>query len=143
MVIMSTNLPIVSLGQYALEKIVLSPFPFPSMLLNPKNKFESNMTPLMIASLSLYIALIAAFPIQAVRDVKLNSQQSSATSDQILTRWSRQDIFTLVSVGVAIIGIFIGVLVTSPATARSRYAVEGYDDKMKLDDGFKNDTKTM
>jgi hypothetical protein len=121
MVIVSTNLPIVSPGQYALKKIVLSPFPFLSMLLNPKNKFEFNMTPLMIASLSLYIALIAAFPIQAVSDVKLNSQQSSATSDQILTRWLRQDIFTLVSVGVAIIDIFIGVLVASPAVHKWLY----------------------
>jgi hypothetical protein len=121
MAIMSTNLPIVSPGQYALEKIVLSPFPFPSMLLNPKNKFGFNMTPLIIAGLSLHVALIAAFPIQAVRDVKLNSQQSSATSDQIPTRLSRQDIFTLVSVCVAIISIFIGVLVASPAVRKWLY----------------------
>jgi cell division protein FtsX len=79
------------------------------------------MTPLIIASLSLHIALIAAFPIQAVRDVKLNSQQSSVPHDQIATRWSRQDIFTPVSVCVAIIGIFIGVLVASPAVRKWLY----------------------
>jgi hypothetical protein len=91
------------------------------MLLSLKNKFGFNMTPFIMASLSLYIALIAAFPIQAVRDVKWNSQQSSPTSDQIPTRWSRQDIFTLGSVCVAIVSIFIGVLVASPVVRKWLY----------------------
>jgi hypothetical protein len=79
------------------------------------------MTPLVITSISLHIALVVAFPTQAVRDAELISQQSSATSDRVPTGWSRQDIFTLVSVCVAIIGIFIGVLVASPAVRSFLY----------------------
>jgi hypothetical protein len=89
--------------------------------LTQSNKFGFKMTPLITASLSLHIALIAAFPTQAVRDADFNSQQSSTTSDTISTRWSRQDIFTLVSVCVAVIGIFIGVLVASPAVRKWLY----------------------
>ncbi|KAF7676019.1 hypothetical protein GT037_005524 [Alternaria burnsii] len=79
------------------------------------------MTPLVIASLLLQVALIVAFPTQAARGADLISQQSSATSDRVPTGWSRQDIFTLVSVCVAVIGIFVGVLVASPAVRNFLY----------------------
>ncbi|KAF7676020.1 hypothetical protein GT037_005525 [Alternaria burnsii] len=59
------------------------------------------------------------------------------TPNQTRNKWSRQDIFTLVSVCVAIVGIFIGVIVASPEIARCEYDAEGYgskNSKTKLED---------
>ena len=94
-------------------KHAVSSFSCLTFFLTQNIDFKLNMTPLIIASLSLHIALIVAFPTQAVRDAELISQQSSVTSDRVPTGWSRQDIFILISVCVALIGIFVGVLVAS------------------------------
>jgi hypothetical protein len=60
------------------------------------------MTLIITAGLSLPVALIAASPIQAVRDVGFISQQSPATHDQVPAR-------------------FIGVLVASPVVRKWLY----------------------
>lgn len=73
-----------------------------------------NMMPPIATVLSLQTASSESSSILAVRRVESINQQSSAASDQVHTRWSRQDIFTLVSVCVGVIGIFIAVLVASP-----------------------------
>lgn len=59
---------------------------------------------------------IEAFPIPLVRDAHLTHHQGPTTSNQAQTGWSRQDIFTLVSVCVAVAGILIGLLLASPRT---------------------------
>jgi hypothetical protein len=97
------------------------PFTYPAFLSTRTAESSSRMTLIITAGLSLPVALIAASPIQAVRDVGFISQQSPATHDQVPARWSRQDIFTLVSVCVAVIGIFIGVLVASPVVRKWLY----------------------
>ncbi|OAG24953.1 hypothetical protein CC77DRAFT_1004638 [Alternaria alternata] len=107
------------------------------------------MTPLITAILFLPITLLDASPILTIRDMASLNHKASVASDQLSTRWSRQDIFTLVSVCVAVVGIFIGALVASPTVRQwlyrpfRQYDVEEYDGKTKQDDGFKNDTKTM
>jgi hypothetical protein len=91
------------------------------------------MLSLVNTILFLRIALIAASPTlaptsllsdrtgEAVRDMNLLNQKSHDTPNRDLTGWSRQDIFTLVSVCVAVIGIFISVLVASPAVRKWLY----------------------
>lgn len=79
------------------------------------------MTPLITAILLLPIALLDASPTLAIRDMTSLNHKASVTSDQVSTSWSRQDIFTLVSVCVAVVGIFIGVLVASPAVREWLY----------------------
>lgn len=79
------------------------------------------MTPLITAILLLPIALLDASPTLAIRGMASLKYEASVTSDQVSTRWSRQDIFTLVSVCVAVVGIFIGVLVASPAVREWLY----------------------
>ena len=80
-----------------------------------------NMTPLITAILFLPFALLDASPTVAIHDIASLNYKTSVTSNQVHTTWSRQDIFTLVSVCVAIIGIFIGVLVASPAVREWLY----------------------
>jgi beta-lactamase regulating signal transducer with metallopeptidase domain len=71
------------------------------------------MTPFITVVVSLLIALIEASPTPTVCNVEPTSQRTSAIPEQVHTRWSRQDIFTLVSVFVSVIGVFISVLVAS------------------------------
>ena len=79
------------------------------------------MTPFTTVIIYLLIALIEASPTPDVRIFDPISQQASAVPEQVHTRWSRQDIFTLISVFVAVIGVFIGVLVASPAVREWLY----------------------
>ena len=66
------------------------------------------------AIVGLLPTLIEAFPTPSTRDVDLTHHQDPTTPDQAQTGWSRQDIFTLVSVCVAVAGILIGLLLASP-----------------------------
>jgi len=60
------------------------------------------------------IAITKASLIPNARHEDIVNQQFPATSARAQAGWSRQDIFTLVSVCVAVVGIFIAVLVASP-----------------------------
>jgi len=73
------------------------------------------MEPHILANIIFFqIAFTKAALVPSVRDVDTVNQQHPTTSARAQTRWSRQDIFTLVSVCVAVVGIFIAVLVASP-----------------------------
>jgi len=72
------------------------------------------MYTLLIAGVGLLPTLIKAFPIPPTRNVGPNHHQRPTGRDQTRAGWSRQDIFTLVSVCVAVAGILIGLLLASP-----------------------------
>ena len=70
---------------------------------------------LLIATITCFFVRLAnSSPIPPIRDGILHSSQSPPASEKTQTVWSRQDIFALASVCVAIAGIFIGLLVASP-----------------------------
>lgn len=84
------------------------------MRLNRHEFYVSNIMPLVIAILLLSVASTKASPILPVHNEQLGYDHVSTDSNQQQLGWSRQDIFTLVSVCVAIAGIFIGALGASP-----------------------------
>ena len=70
---------------------------------------------LLIATITCFFVRLAnSSPIPPIRDGILHSSQSPTASEKTQTVWSRQDIFALASVCVAIAGIFIGLLIASP-----------------------------
>lgn len=84
------------------------------MRLNTYELYVSNIMSLVIAILLLSVASIEASPILPVHNEQLGYDHVPTDSNQQQLGWSRQDIFTLVSVCVAIVGIFIGALGASP-----------------------------
>jgi hypothetical protein len=76
--------------------------------------YYPEMSPLYIALLFFYVASIKAAPTLPVREGTSESNYVPPTSNQTQTGWSRQDIFTLASVGVAMVGILIGAFLASP-----------------------------
>ncbi|OAG24980.1 hypothetical protein CC77DRAFT_296360 [Alternaria alternata] len=84
------------------------------MRLNTHELYVPNIMSLVIAILLLSVASIEASPILPVHNEQLGYDRVPTDSNQQQLGWSRQDIFTLVSVCVAIVGIFIGALGASP-----------------------------
>ncbi|RII08779.1 hypothetical protein CUC08_Gglean007175 [Alternaria sp. MG1] len=84
------------------------------MRLERHELYISNIISLVIAVLLLGVAYTEASPILPVHNEQLGCDHIPTDSNQQQLRWSRQDIFTLVSVCVAIVGIFIGALGASP-----------------------------
>jgi hypothetical protein len=76
--------------------------------------YVANTMSLIIALLLLSVASTEGSPILPVHNEQLRYDHVSTDSNQQQLGWSRQDIFTLVSVCVAIAGIFIGALGASP-----------------------------
>jgi hypothetical protein len=79
------------------------------------------MTCLGVEILLLCFTLIEASPVPPLRNGDTLQDSLPQTPNQAQNKWSRQDIFTLVSVCVAIAGIFIGVLVALPRLRKSLY----------------------
>jgi hypothetical protein len=82
--------------------------------LNTHKLYVLNIMSLVIAILLLSAASIEASPILPVHYEQLEYDHVSTDSNQGQLGWSRQDVFTLVSVCVAIAGILIGALLASP-----------------------------
>ncbi|KAH6870800.1 hypothetical protein BKA58DRAFT_385841 [Alternaria rosae] len=72
------------------------------------------MLPFAAVMILSHIVFVGCSPIPPIRQADSPSSQSFSTSDRPQTTWSRQDIFTLVSVCVAVVGIVIGLLIASP-----------------------------
>jgi len=72
------------------------------------------MCSVLAAVVGLLPTLMRAFPIPPNRTLVATFHQRSTIPDEAQTGWSRQDIFTLVSVCVAVAGILIGLLLASP-----------------------------
>ena len=71
------------------------------------------MCSLLVAVVGLFPTLAEASPVGSTRTVVPSYHQRPTSPDQAQTGWSRQDIFTLVSVCVAVAGILIGLLIAS------------------------------
>ena len=82
--------------------------------LNTHELYVSNIMSLVIAILLLSVASIEASPILPVHNEGLGHEHVPTDLNEQQLGWSRQDIFTLVSVCVAIAGIFVGALGASP-----------------------------
>jgi hypothetical protein len=79
---------------------------------------RSNMTRLSVALPFLCFILIKASPIPPIRNQGATHDQQPATLSQSQTSWSRQDVFTLISVFLAVAAILTAVLVTAPKLRR-------------------------
>jgi hypothetical protein len=84
------------------------------MRLNSHELYVPNIMSLVVALLLLSVASTKASPILRVHNEQLGYDHIPTDSIEQQLGWSRQDIFTLVSVCVAIAGIFIGALSASP-----------------------------
>ncbi|OAG24954.1 hypothetical protein CC77DRAFT_291031 [Alternaria alternata] len=73
-----------------------------------------HMCLLVATATCFFVRLVNSSPIPPIREGVLQSSQSPTASDKTQTVWSRQDIFALASICVAIAGIFIGLLIASP-----------------------------
>jgi hypothetical protein len=72
------------------------------------------MTHLGAAMFFLCFHLNKATPIPAVHDGDVTRDQPSSGFNESQTRWSRQDVFTLISVCVGVAAILIGALIALP-----------------------------
>jgi hypothetical protein len=76
------------------------------------------VTQLILCFLSFFLLLLAqAFPTNALvirRHVSASDIRDQSSLPNAQSSWSRQDILTFIGVGVAVLGIFTGLLAASP-----------------------------
>ena len=67
----------------------------------------------LTATIVFSIALAQASPVPPIRNVEPINHQTPPDLNPPHTKWSRQDIFTLIGVFVAVIGILVCLLLAS------------------------------